>query len=216
MKKKKNILFKLLIFVIILVVAFFIKQKIDFNNAWRLEVVNNFINVRAGHSVYESQIDTVSAGEEYEILDIYLDDNAYIWYQIKTKSRKIGWISSSRNNPFVKEINNPNNQSENSYFIDYKLPIIKYFENVYIAKNLQSIDYKHLTIEDDSNYEINHVVYFEEFPVDKKDSQYWIEYIVVDSFQNESRILQSVEFETPPSRELVSDFQLYLDRNKKR
>ncbi len=202
------------IFLLILFIALAVSSYMGYSwynkemKAWKIEIINDSINVRESHNPYEYKLGEVYKDEKYKVLDIYLDDKKFVWYKIKMKNKKAGWVASSRNVPYVKELNNSQIKSEKEYFIDYKKPVIKYYEDVYYTDSLNTIDYKHLTIEDDSNYEIKHTVYFEEFPKDGNTSQYWIEYIVTDEFANSASIVQGIEFENKPNKNEVSDFSV--------
>ncbi len=180
----------------------FIKED---SKVWKAEVVTNYINVRKDHDRYSEQLGQIKKGEKYKIKKIYLKDKAFVWYKIEYKDG-YGWISSDRTDPYVKELNNPKKQKQGSYFIDYKAPIIQYFEDEYVVDDLNSINYGHLKIEDDSKYTIKHNVYYEEDPIDSDVPQYWIEYIVTDKFNNVSKKVQKIVFKNEPARDEVKDF----------
>lgn len=172
---------------------------------WEVEITNPFINVRTDHDVKSKQIGKVTEGSVYEVLEIYLEDEQYVWYKIKIKDDE-GWISSSRTDPFVKEINSPNAKGEETYVIDYARPIVKYYEEEYIVENIDSINYKHLDITDDSEYTVESIVYYEEHPTDTDIPQYWIQYIVTDAFGNTTKTVQKIVFINEPPRNKVKDF----------
>lgn len=201
---------KVFLFMVIALVSFGIFKGITFyiedKNAWKVEILNDFINVRKDHSSKVEKLAQVSKGKLYNVEEIYLDDSRYVWYKIEYEKNKYGWISSGRNNPYVKEINNPNNDYTVSYFIDYKKPIIRYYDEIYYATNVDSINYEHLTIEEDSNYDIKNNIYYEAEPLDNDKPQYWIEYIVTDDFNNSSSIVQKIVFEENPCVDDVLDF----------
>lgn len=176
--------------------------------AWKIEIINNEpVNVRENHSPHEYKLTEVYFGEKYQVLDIYLDDLKFVWYKIKLKDKRIGWISSSRGNPYVREYNNPDERFRGVIDIDYKKPEIWFDEDEYYTDSLKTISYDHLRIVEDSDYEINHYIYYEEFPKDRSTPQYWIKYIVTDEFKNVSSKIQRIIFETEPNRNDVLDFK---------
>lgn len=179
-------------------------------HAWKVEIAIEFINIREEHNLYSNKLGTVYEGEKYKVLEIYLDDQRYVWYKIKATNDIVGWISSGRNNPYVKELNNPNvdeaTYSDETYELDYKKPVVKFKDNVYVVYDINSINYDHLTIEEDSEYKIEHKVYYEEHPKDTDIPQYWIQYIVTDAAGNQTKKVQKIEFDIEPKPEEVLDF----------
>ncbi len=204
MKKVKLIIILLFIGAFVGAGVFvFIKIKED-QAAWKIEVTEESVNVREEHGLYEYKVGTAVKGDVFKVLDFYEDDARYVWYKIKLKNGAIGWISSGRNNPYVKEINNP--KGIDSYEIDYAKPKIRYFEDDYSVYDINSITYNHLEIEEDSEYTIEHKVYYEEHPKDREEPQYWIKYIVVDKFGNKASKMQRIIFTVEPNRDEVLDF----------
>ena len=181
-------------------------------HAWKIEIITEYINVRDNHEINsKNQIGKVLMGEKYKVLDIYLDDDKYVWYKIKVNKDVTGWISSNRNNAYVKEYNNPNvgDNTEESYkkVIDYTYPKVKYKEDVYRVYDIKSISYDHLTIEEENKYTITHKVFYEEHPTDTDIPQYWIQYIVTDEAGNTTKKVQKIEFDVEPNRDEVLDFK---------
>ena len=195
-----------IVLAIIIIVAFITQIVVDNANAWKVEITNDYVNVRKDHSVYETQIDKVYKGDTYKIIEIYLDDPNYVWYKIELDGGSEGWISSGRNEPYVKEINNPNASSEEDYFVDYKKPILRFFEDTYKTESIDTITLDHLEIIEDSEYEVTYEVYKEEEPIDVPGPQYWIQYTVVDAFDNKTVKVQRIEFEITPPDDRVLDF----------
>ena len=191
---------------IIIIVAFITQIVVDNANAWKVEITNDYVNVRKDHSVYETQIDKVYKGDTYKVIEIYLDDPNYVWYKIELDGGSEGWIASGRNEPYVKEINNPNASSEEDYFVDYKKPILRFFEDTYKTESVDTITLDHLEIIEDSEYEVTYEVYKEEEPIDVPGPQYWIQYTVVDAFDNKTVKVQRIEFEITPPDDRVLDF----------
>ena len=195
-----------IVLAIIIIVAFITQIVVDNANAWKVEITNDYVNVRKDHSVYETQIDKVYKGDTYKVIEIYLDDPNYVWYKIELDGGSEGWIASGRNEPYVKEINNPNASSEDDYFVDYKKPILRFFEDTYKTESIDTITLDHLEIIEDSEYEVTYEVYKEEEPIDVPGPQYWIQYIVVDAFDNKTVKVQRIEFEITPPDDRVLDF----------
>ena len=195
-----------IVLAIIIIVAFITQIVVDNANAWKVEITNDYVNVRKDHSVYETQIDKVYKGDTYKIIEIYLDDPNYVWYKIELDGGSEGWIASGRNEPYVKEINNPNASSEEDYFVDYKSPILRFFEDTYKTESIDTIALDHLEIIEDSEYEVTYEIYKEEEPQDVPGPQYWIQYTVVDAFDNKTVKVQRIEFEINPPDDRVLDF----------
>lgn len=195
-----------IVLAIIIIVAFITQIVVDNANAWKVEITNDYVNVRKDHSVYETQIDKVYKGDTYKVIEIYLDDPNYVWYKIELDGGSEGWIASGRNEPYVKEINNPNASSEDDYFVDYKKPILRFFEDTYKTESIDTITLDHLEIIEDSEYEVTYEVYKEEEPIDVPGPQYWIQYTVVDAFDNKTVKVQRIEFEITPPDDRVLDF----------
>lgn len=196
-----------LIVVIIGLGIFLVNNIFNDENIWKVEITNTYINVRDNHLLSASKIKTVKQNKSFEVISTYLEDEYYVWYEIKVDDYTTGWIASERNHPYVKEINNPQQENEESYFIDYICPIIKFYDTIYYEKNIESIKYDHLTIEDDSQYTITNEIYFDEFPKDKNEAQYFIKYIVTDSFGNVSTKIQQIEFLELPENDQVLDIE---------
>ena len=195
-----------IVLAIIIIVAFITQIVVDNANAWKVEITNDYVNVRKDHSVYETQIDKVYKGDTYKVIEIYLDDPNYVWYKIELDNGSEGWIASGRNEPYVKEINNPNASSEEDYFVDYKSPILRFFEDTYKTESIDTITLDHLEIIEDSEYEVTYEIYKEEEPQDVPGPQYWIQYTVVDAFDNKTVKVQRIEFEINPPDDRVLDF----------
>lgn len=215
MKKKKKS--NSIVLVIFLAVLGYIGYKTyvdfkDYNEAWKVEITATSVNVRKGASIHDTKIAELGRGKKYKVLEVYLEDKNYVWYNIEYKKGQNGWIASDRNNPFVREINNPENDEEGPVIIDYKAPIIKYYEDTYSTLNIRTIKYDHLTIIEDSEYVIKHNIYFEEFPTDRDGHQYWIEYIVTDVFGNSASTVQRIEFQNEPGSSEVLDFKVLKEK----
>lgn len=75
-----------------------IQDKTDF----QIEITNDYINVRKEPSTSSTKIGEVNQSDIYNVLDVIGGDN-YIWYKIKYQDN-IGYISSNRQEPYVKEL----------------------------------------------------------------------------------------------------------------
>ena len=187
-------------------------QKIKGNNGkWQVEIIEPFINVRTDHSTDSYAVAKVIQGDKYYVLDIYLEDNKYVWYKINYKGDAY-WIASSREKSFVKERNNPN--YENSSNIDYKNPVITNFEEEYEIKDLESIEYDHLGIEDDNDYTVTHEVFYEAVSEATGRPQFWIRYTITDSYGNKTVKTQKIKFHIVPNPEEVKDISELTNERK--
>ncbi|MBQ9833938.1 MAG: SH3 domain-containing protein [Bacilli bacterium] len=195
---------KVIILILILALGFGgfkIYQKIlDNKNAWKVNILEDFINIREEHTAYSNKLGEAKKGEKYKVKEIYLEDKKYVWYKIELKDGKAGWISSSRKYPYVEEINNPNKETDAEYITDYASPIIKYSEDKYYTRNIDTITYDHLNIIEDSEYEVTSKIYKESCP---SYHQYWIIYSVVDKYDNKASKTQAIVFEEEPSDDRV-------------
>jgi carboxylesterase type B len=182
---------KVITFVVILISVTFIYLAINMiveidkqKNAWKVQITNEYINIRKESNTYSTIIGQVKKGETYNVLKMTKDDN-YYWYYIEIDNFKKGWVASNKTYSYLIDINNPN---------DLKNPIVKYYEEVYHANDINSITYEHLTIEDDSDVTITSKIVYEE-----ENNQYWITYIVTDSYNNKTEKTQKIEFKEKPT-----------------
>ncbi len=175
-------------------------DKIRMNNikkGWHVQITNDYINIRSDHNAASAKLGEVKKDEIYKVIEIYLDNSTYFWYKIEINNKTTGWISSGKSNPFLKDINNPD---------DIKTPEIKIKESEYHVYSIDKINYKHLQVIDDRNdYTITHKIYHEVDSANKTD-QYWIKYIVTDKSGKSSAKLQQVTFDVTPNESLVSPF----------
>lgn len=75
---------------------------IQTNSEYQIEITNDFINVRTKPTTESEKIGEVHQGDIYNVLDIVGGEH-YIWYKISF-NEQIGYISSSRKSPFLKEL----------------------------------------------------------------------------------------------------------------
>lgn len=194
------------VIILILIIAlgfggFKIYQRVHENaTACKVKILEDFINVREEHTAYSNKLGEAKKGETYKVKEIYLEDKKYVWYKIEFADDKDGWISSGRKNPYVEEINNPNKETDTEYVTDYASPIIKYAEEKYYTRNIDTITYDHLNIIDDSEYKVTSKIYKESCP---NYHQYWIIYTVTDKYDNKSSKTQAIVFEEEPNDDKV-------------
>ncbi len=206
-------LFKIVMALILLFGAYLIIDAIMFEFAWKVEVINPSANVREEPNIHSQNIYTVARGGQFEVIDIYLDDPIYVWYHVKINNSKIGWIANPRGeNPTLKEINNPKQEEYGLEEIDYDPPVLRFFNETYEVLNIDSIDYKHLDITDDSDFEVSHNVYIEENSKEVDYTQYFIEYIATDIYDNTIIKVQEIIFTEPPLESQVKDISELKNR----
>ncbi len=193
-------------------IYYFVNQYLEDKDAWKVEIISETIVVRdePDATSFNPGGKKVYLGEIHNVIEIYEDDLKFVWYKIEYDKDKIGWIASAREVPYVKEINNPHREEGESVeyeVIDYKRPILSVEDTLYQTYDINTINYDHITVEEDSDYEIVHEVYFEEFPKDSNVPQYWIQYIVTDVHGNFKEFVQKIEFEVKPSQDDVKLFE---------
>ena len=198
------------IFIVIVIIGlgayFGIKQVMEnkrieeIKKGWYVEITyKEPIKVRDNYNTKGKEIGTVNKGEVYKVLEVNLDSKIYYWYKIEYKNTT-GWIASKRKSPWVNDVNNPT---------DIATPEIKFKSDVYKVRSIDDINYKHLTIvEDTDKYTITHKVYHEVKPAEFID-QYWIVYTITDGAGKSSSKTQKIEFDINPSEDEVLDFSEY-------
>ena len=191
-------------------VQYFLKWLDRDESAWRIEIAIQEVNIREDHASNSKKIGTAKKGNEYVVLEQYLEDKDFVWYKV-TVGNGEGWIASDRKDPYVVEYNNPNvsqptDDPQEESAIEYNPPVVHYYDDVYEVDRIEDINYNRLHVEDESDYKIEHIVFYEEHPIDKDEPQYWIQYIVTDVHGNQTRKVQSITFKHEPSRSQVKDF----------
>lgn len=202
---KKFFIFVLLVIVGVVGFHFFKKHQNEVKleevkNGWYVEIIyDKPINVREISSTDGDSIGKVKKGEFYKVLDVDTSSKIYNWYKIEYKDKE-GWIASGKKVHWVNDVNNPNDIAD---------PYVKYHDDIYKVVNIDSINYKHLeVVEDTDKYEITHKVYHEVDTTQNID-QYWILYTITDGAGKSSSKLQKIEFEEKPDESRVIDFALY-------
>lgn len=80
-------------------------QKIESQDVlFKVQVVSSYINVRSQPTSNANKIYEVNHDEQYDVISYFDEDANYIWYKIIFSDRKIGWIASERDNPWVIEV----------------------------------------------------------------------------------------------------------------
>ncbi len=205
----KKIIAVIIIASIVIGTYLFISNYFSNKNAWKIEITQEGVNIRELHTATSNRLGGANVGTIYEVLETYEEDQKFMWFKVEYENGKQGWIASSRQVPYIKEYNNPDGEkNDEPVIMDYARPIIRYFEDVYAVYDINSINYEHLEIEEDSDYEISHKVYFEQFPEDSDIPQYWIEYTVIDEFDNMESKVQKITFEITPD---ISEVLLFED-----
>ena len=108
-KYKITLLTLIVISILSLVVIMYFNHKpiihhtvIQDKTDYQIEITNDYINVREKPTTKSKKIGEVNQNDIYNVIDIVGGDN-YIWYKIKYNDN-IGYISSDRYEPFVKEL----------------------------------------------------------------------------------------------------------------
>lgn len=75
-----------------------IQDKTDY----QIKIINDYINVREKPTTKSNKLGEVNHSDIYNVLDV-IGGEHYIWYKIKYQD-KIGYVSSSRQEPYVREL----------------------------------------------------------------------------------------------------------------
>ena len=160
-------------------------KPIDYTGKWHIEINKDYINIREFPEQYSRNMGKASKGEKFLVEEVNLKDSLYVWY----KTDK-GWIANSRSDHnWIIDNNNDK---------DIYNPVLKYKDDIYYVKNIQSINYDNLECWDDSDYEVSHAVYID-YNDTERGVQYWIKYTIKDSVGNSSSKLQRIVFEEAPT-----------------
>ena len=173
------------------------KEEENIKSGWYIEIIyDKPINVREEASAEAKSLGKVNKGEIYKVLDIDTESSkVYYWYKIEYKGKE-GFVASGRKKFWVKDYNNPK---------DIMTPQITFESNEYYVRTIDDINYKHLTVyEDSTDYNISHIVYYE-----KEKDQYWILYTITDKSGKSSSKMQKIIFEIDPDEDRVVDFREY-------
>ena len=160
-------------------------KPIDYTGKWHIEIKKDYINIREFPEQYSRSMGKALKGEKYLVEEVNLEDDTYVWY----KTSK-GWIANSRSSPdWIVDNNNDK---------DIYKPVLKFKEDTYYVKNIQSINYDSLELWDDSRYEVKHEVFIDHNDMDRG-TQSWIKYTITHSVGNSTSKLQRIVFEENPT-----------------
>ena len=195
-------------FVLIVILAFLaykgIKKIVEYKTAWKIMIIEESVNIREQSTVYSNKLGEAKKNDIYIVKEKILE-NKYVWYKIELKGdkeHKYGWISSERKYPYVKEVNAKKANIKDEIISDNAKPIIKFTEDIYYTKNINTINYDHLNVTDDSDYKITSEIYKETC---QSYYQYWIVYTATDKYNNKSTKTQAIVFEEKPSDDDVKN-----------
>ena len=71
----------------------------------KIKITKDFINVREQPTTKANKIFEVVNNEYYEVVEIFKEENGvYTWYEIVFSDRRLGWIASYDEEPWVEEV----------------------------------------------------------------------------------------------------------------
>lgn len=81
------------------------KKVEGFTKIGEIVVINEFVNVRSMPTTRAKKVYEANKGETYNVVEIFKEElEIYTWYKVVFSDRKIGWIASLNENPYVKEV----------------------------------------------------------------------------------------------------------------
>lgn len=167
----------------------------EIKDGWHIEIHADYINIREKADRYSKSNSTVKKGEVYKVLDIFLDDPSFYWYNIQIDDKTTGWVANPIKGTYLYDYNNPK---------DIIAPTIKLKSEEYHVNSITDIKYDNIEITDDRNdYTITHIVYHELNEI-KEIDQYWIKYTVTDKSGKTTNKTQKITFNINPSEKEVS------------
>lgn len=70
----------------------------------KIKITKDFINVREQPTTKSNKIFEVIKNEEYSYIEMYVEEEGlYAWYKIVFSDRRLGWIASYNEVPWVEE-----------------------------------------------------------------------------------------------------------------
>lgn len=81
-----------------------IKRIDSYETLFNVVVTTDFINVRTQPTTLSKKLFQIIKTEKHQVIDTFEDDPMYMWYKIVFSDRRLGWIASSKENPWVIEI----------------------------------------------------------------------------------------------------------------
>lgn len=99
-------IFGIAIGIIILQTIFFMQvKKIErYDVLFEIKINTTYINVRTKPTPAANKIHEVLLDEYYSVIDYFDEDSRYVWYKIVYHDRRVGWVASHREIPWVIEI----------------------------------------------------------------------------------------------------------------
>ena len=68
-------------------------------------ILKDFINVREQPSTKTSKVFEVVKGEKYDYIEMFTEEmGVYSWYKIVFSDRRVGWIASYDEEPWIEEV----------------------------------------------------------------------------------------------------------------
>lgn len=107
---KKNLLFTFVfgvaIGIIILQMIYLIQiKKVESHDVlFKVKITAPYINIRSKPTLSANKIHEVVFGEKYDVIEYFDEDPVYTWYKITYQGRRVGWIASDKETPWVMEI----------------------------------------------------------------------------------------------------------------
>lgn len=91
--------------IIFQIISFMRIQKIESQDVlFKVQITAAYINVRSQPTSAANKIYEVNREEQYEVISYFDEDTTYNWYKIIFSDRRIGWIASEKENPWVMEV----------------------------------------------------------------------------------------------------------------
>jgi len=81
------------------------KKVESYNVVSRITILKDFINVREQPTTKSAKVFEVIKNEQYDVIEMYVEEDAlYAWYKIIFSDRRLGWIASYNEVPWVEEV----------------------------------------------------------------------------------------------------------------
>lgn len=111
MKNKKKLILTLIVGIAIGIIVKDILQTIYYKKVEgfpiinEIVILNDYVNVRSMPTTRAKKIYEANKGEKYQVVEIFEEEiSIYTWYKIMFSDRRVGWIASLNENPWVKEL----------------------------------------------------------------------------------------------------------------
>lgn len=78
-------------------------KKVDsYKTIGKVVIINNLINVREKPTTKSKKLFEALKNEEYEVVELFEEETGiYNWYKIVFSERRIGWIASLKETPWI-------------------------------------------------------------------------------------------------------------------